>query len=158
MKKLLIAATVSGLFFASAAQAGSSTGTMAVSASVTGTCKITTAAGTLAFGAIDPSLVAANVTTNTTFAYKCTTGTTPTSMSNNLGLNAGAGTQAKMVSGANTLNYSVAFAAATLTAGTGFGTGSVATTITENGTIVAVDAQNAIAGTYTDTVTITLNF
>ena len=157
MKKLLIAATVSGLFFASAAQAGSSTGTMAVSATVSGTCKITTAAGTLAFGTIDPSIVAAAVTTSTTFAYKCTTGLTPLSMSNNLGVNF-VGAQAKMASGANLLNYSVAFAAQTLTAGTGFGTGSVATTITENGTIALVDAQSAAAGSYTDTVTITLNF
>ena len=157
MKKLLIAATVSGLFFAGAAQAGSTTASMPVSATVSGTCKITTAPTTLAFGTIDPSIVAAAVTTTATFAYKCTTGLVPLSMANDAGANA-SGAQARLKSGTNFMNYSVAFAAATLAAGTGFGSGSTATTITENGTIALADAQSAAAGVYADTVTFTLSF
>ena len=156
MKKLLIAATVSGLFFASAAQAGTATGTMAVSATVTGTCKITTAPTAMGFGTIDPSVVVAAVTASSTFLYKCTTGLTPTSLVDNKGLNA-VTTQMKMASAALRLNYGIAYTA-TLAAGTGFGTGSTATTITVNGTIPLLDAQNAAAGVYADTVTITLNF
>lgn len=156
MKKLLIATAVSGLFLSGAAQAGSDTATMAVSATVSGTCKITTAPTAMAFGVIDPSTVAAAVTKVSTFLYKCTTGLTPTSLVDDLGLNEVA-VQMKMASGALRLNYGIAYAA-TLAAGTGFGAGSTATTITVNGTIPLVDAQNAAAGVYADTVTFTLNF
>ena len=61
MKKILIATAISGLFMAGAAQAGTATATMGVSATVNGTCKITTAPTAMAFGTIDPSIVAAAV-------------------------------------------------------------------------------------------------
>lgn len=156
MKKLLIATAVSGLFFAGAAQAGTDTATMAVSATVSGTCKVTTAATAMGFGTIDPSVVAVAPTASSSFAYKCTTGLTPTSLVDDKGLNEVVN-QFKMASGANRLNYGIAYTA-TLAAGTGFGAGSTATTITVNGTIPLTDAQNATAGVYADTVTFTLNF
>ena len=156
MKKLLIATAVSGLFFANASQAGTDTATMAVSATVSGTCKITTAPTAMAFGTIDPSVVAVAPTASSTFLYKCTTGLTPTSLVDDKGLYEVVN-QFKMASGVNRLNYGIAYTA-TLAAGTGFGAGSTATTITVNGTIPLTDAQNAIAGVYGDTVTFTLNF
>ena len=156
MKKLFIAIAVSGACFAGAAQAASTTGTMAVSATVSGTCKITTAPTAMAFGTIDPSVVAAAVTAPSSFLYKCTTGLTPISLVDDNGLNE-VTTQMKMASGANRLNYGIGYTA-TLAAGTGFGSGSTATTISVAGTIPLTDAQNAAAGAYTDTVTFTLNF
>ena len=144
------------MFFASAAQAGSTTGTMAVSATVSGTCKITTAPSAMAFGTIDPSVVAAAVTASSSFTYKCTTGLTPTSLVDDKGLNVVVA-QMKMASAALRLNYGIAYTA-TLAAGTGFGTGSTATTISVAGTIPLLDAQNAAAGVYADTVTFTLSF
>ena len=156
MKKLLIATAISGLFIANAAQAATTTATMAVSATVSGTCKITTAPTAMAFGTIDPSVVAVAPTANSTFLYKCTNGLTPTALVDDLGLNK-VTTQMKMASGANRLNYGIVYVA-TLAAGTGFGAGSTATTITVNGTIPLTDAQNAVAGVYADTVTFTLSF
>ena len=156
MKKILIATAISGLFMAGAAQAGSVTATMGVSATVSGTCKITTAPTAMAFGTIDPSTVAAAVTANSTFLYKCTTGLTPTSLVDDLGLNKVV-TQMKLASGLLRVNYGILYTA-TLAAGTGFGTGSTATTISVAGTIPLTDAQNAAAGVYADTVTFTLNF
>ncbi len=156
MKKLLIATAVSGLFFASAAQAGSVPATMAVSATVNGTCKITTTPTPMGFGTIDPSTVTAPTLANSSFAYKCTNGLTPLSLADNTGANK-SGTQARMISGTNFLNYAYTYTA-TLAAGTGFGSGSAATTITVNGTVSLADAQSASAGVYADTVTFTLSF
>ena len=156
MKKILIATAISGLFMAGAAQAGTATATMGVSATVNGTCKITTAPTAMAFGIIDPSLVAANVTASSSIAYKCTTGLTPLSLADDLGLNE-VGVQSKLASGALRLNYGFTYPA-TLSAGTGFGSGSTATTIAIAGTILLADAQSAAAGVYADTVTFTLTF
>ena len=156
MKKILISTAISSLFMAGAAQAGTATATMGVSATVSGTCKITTAATPMGFGTIDPSLVSAAVTANSSFLYKCTTGLTPLSLLDDLGQNE-VGVQSKLASGALRLNYGFTYPA-TLAAGTGFGTGSTATTIAIAGTIPLADAQNAAAGVYADTVTFTLTF
>ncbi len=156
MKKILIATAISGLFMAGAAQAGTATATMGVSATVNGTCKITTAPTAMAFGIIDPSIVAANVTASSSIAYKCTTGLTPLSLADDGGLNK-VGVQSNMASGALRLKYGYTYPA-TLAAGTGFGSGSTATTVAVAGTILLADAQSAAAGVYADTVTFTLTF
>lgn len=156
MKKLILASALSGLFMMGAAQAATDAATMAVSATVSGTCKITTNSSPMAFGTIDPSTVTAAPTAISTFSYKCTTGKSPTALTDNLGANE-VGAQMKMAGGGNFLNYGIAYTA-TLGAGTGFGTGSTATTITVNGTIPLNDAQNAVAAVYGDTVIFTLTF
>ena len=157
MKKILIATAISSLFMAGAAQAGTATATMGVSATVNGTCKITTAPTPMAFGIIDPSTVAANVTASSSFLYKCTTGLTPLSLADDGGLNK-VGVQSNLASGALRLKYGYTYPATPLAAGTGFGSGSTATTVAVAGTILMSDAQNAAAGVYADTVTFTLTF
>lgn len=158
MKKLLIATAISSLFLAGAAQAaGTANATIAVSATVSGTCKITTAGSGMAFGTIDPSVVAANVTASATFGYKCTTGLTPV-ITDDLGLHE-VGAQRKMSDGAtNTLNYGVANVPPGTPAGNGFGAGSTERVYTVNGTILLADAQSAAAAVYADTITYTLTF
>lgn len=156
MKKLILASALSGLFMTGAAQAATDTATMAVSATVSGTCKITTNSTPMAFGTIDPSTVAIAPTATSTFSYKCTTGKSPTALGDNLGTNE-SGTQMRMAGGVNFLNYGIAYTA-TLAPGTGFGTGSTATTISVLGTIPLNEAQNAVAAAYGDTVIFTLTF
>ena len=156
MKKIILAVALSGLFLTSAAQAATDTATMAVSATVSGTCKITTNSTPMAFGPIDPSTVSVAPTATSTFSYKCTTGKSPTALTDDKGANE-VGVQMRMASGGNFLNYGIAYTA-TLAAGTGFGSGSTATTITVNGTIPLNDAQNAVAATYGDSVIFTLTF
>jgi spore coat protein U-like protein len=136
----------------------SGTAAVPVSATITGTCKVTTAPTALNFGAIDPSGTA-NVTTTTTFAMKCTNGTASTGTDDG-GQHASAGVKRMIHSVTTTafLPYAIAYPAAT---GTGTGFGAAATTVTVTGTITPAQFQNAlVTGTgqnYSDTVTITVN-
>ncbi len=145
------------------ATAGTSSGTLTVTASVAAVCIIGNA--TLAFGAYNPTGGAVlNGTTTTTLT--CTLGTPY-----NIGMSAGAGTGATttlriMTSGTNTLGYKL-FQNAGLTTNWGntvgtdtlsgtSSTSSLTNTITIYGQIPASEA--AAVGSYTDTVTMTVTF
>ena len=152
MKKILLASMIAAAFGASTSAFAGNTQTMAVSATITGTCKLQSSTA-MAFGSIDPSsLTAATATAAVT--YKCTSGTAPTALTA-VGANDSAG-QKRMLTGASTyMNYSIAFTAPT-TAGNGFGTGSTATTVSVTGTVAVADFSNAVAGAYADTLTFTI--
>lgn len=152
MKKILLASLIATAFGASTSAFAGNTQTMAVSATITGTCKLQSSTA-MAFGSIDPSsLIAASASAAVT--YKCTNGTAPTSLTA-VGAN-DLLTQKRMLTGASTfMNYSIAFTAPT-TAGNGFGTGSTATSVSVTGTVAVADFANAAAGAYADTLTFTI--
>jgi spore coat protein U-like protein len=131
--------------------AGADTGTLTVTATVNAVCKFG-AIPNLAFGIIDPSAVAANVTGSTTVEYRCTKGTVPTA------LTATAGPLAMVDPGVagSTLPFSLTLPAANTLVGNGFGA-AAQSTFTINGTILLADAQGAMAGNgYTKAVTLTI--
>lgn len=144
---------LSGGLWATAAFAASSTNTLTVNATVNGTCKFVSTTSTLAFGAIDPSGTSA-ATASTTTAYRCTTGTTA-SVSKDDGLNpSGVGVPRLSDGSSHFMPYAL-----TLTGGTQVGTGHGAgqdKTLTVGGSIAVTDFQNAPAGAYVDTVTLTI--
>jgi spore coat protein U domain-containing protein, fimbrial subunit CupE1/2/3/6 len=130
---------------------------LSVTATVQGICKFTQAAGqTLTFtnnvgGGIDPSLTG-NATGNATITYKCTNGTAPSGFTG-AGVN-DAGGNHLVKNGANSMIYTVALTGGG--AGDGFGAGSTNKTLTVAGTIVPAQYQGAPAGTYTDTLIVTV--
>ena len=128
------------------ALAGSATHTLSVSATVTGNCKFNTAgptALTIATGAgvIDPS--AAGPATGTSSAITADDG-----------LNASGPGARRVKSGAVFMPYSLTLTNA-VQVGSGFGAGQDKT-LTVDAQITAANYQNATAGVYTDTVTLTI--
>ncbi len=147
---------------ASSAFAADST-TLAVSATVTGTCKLYTSAGggalgagtlTMGFGGIDPTS-AGPATATTDVFFKCTKGSTPaftvggSATSPYGGTLTGSGTAT-----GNSMTYSIAWTAPGAGSGAGFGVN--AQSVTLNGSILAAQFSIAAAGPYAETVTISL--
>jgi spore coat protein U-like protein len=137
------------------------TASIAVSATVLSSCGVT--ALPLAFGTYSPTQ-STNTTAQTTVVVTCTNGTPY-----NVGLNAGGGTGAtvatrKMTSGANTLSYSLYSDTGysvvwgnTIGTNTVTGTGSgLSQTINVYGSATAL--QSVPAGSYTDTITVSLTY
>jgi spore coat protein U-like protein len=165
MKKILIAAAL--LASSSAVLAATTTGNVPVTATVGSNCILTTVP--LTFGVYDP-LSATAKTGAGQIQLVCTVGATP-SVVVDVGLNV-AGSQRRMVSGGNFLNYDVfqpasnaANAACTYvtaypTSGLGFGLTAAPSTASRTynvcGQIPAL--QSAPNGSYTDTVTATITF
>jgi spore coat protein U-like protein len=148
--KFLAAGLAVALMSPAVGMAASTTHTLNVSASVNGVCRFDVAGPTaLAFGAIDPtSASAATATANVTF--KCTNGTT--SAITKAGANDSGGHRLK--NGTNFLPYTAAMTG-DAQAGTGFAVGQEKT-VTIDGSIAPADFQNAPAGAYTDTLTLTI--
>jgi len=125
------------------------TATVTVSANVVGTCKFLTG-GAMAFGDLDPSSGADKNATVTQPTFWCTKNATYT-INDDLGVNE-SGTQRRVVNGSSEyINYSMSY--------TGSGTGGGRTdtkTLDIAGTITFAAYQNASAGGYNDTVTLTI--
>ena len=166
MRKILTATLATAAMAAGAAHAATTTTTFAVTATVLSTCSATAAA--LAFPNYTPGGGAQ--IGNTTISVKCTKNTPFT-----VGLNVGSTTgdafaQRLMGSGANTLQYNL-FTTAGLATIFGDGTGGTAT-VPGTGAGVATAAsvqvfgqvpdsatnQAAVAGSYTDTITVTVTY
>jgi spore coat protein U-like protein len=145
--------------FTGSSYAATTTGTFTVSSTVTATCSVS--AGNLAFG----SYTGAQVDATSTITVTCTNGSPY-----KIGLDAGTGSGAtvstrKMTSGGNTLNYSLYSDAGRTTnwgntvgvdtLDTGTGSGS-AQNVTVYGRIPA--SQLSPAGSYSDTITVTITF
>ena len=130
---------------------------LAVSAQVLGRCKFTQAAGatltlTNTVGGIDPSLPG-NATGTANITYRCTTGQAP-AFTTDTGLNVNLGNMRVADGGGNFMIYTL-----TLTGGgngTGFGAGQDKT-LAVGGTITQPNFVAAPAGTYTDTVVVSVN-
>ena len=114
-----------------------------------------TTPSTLAFGAIDLSSSSAK-TASTTTTYRCTTGTAATVTRTDGANSVSAGTpRVKNSASADYMPYTLTLSGGTQT-GTGHGAGQDKT-LTIDGSIAVADFQNAPAGSYTDTVTLTIN-
>ena len=146
-----------------AAEAATTTGSMAVSATVLTACTVTP--GPLAFGNYDPTSATARDAT-ASITILCTSGTAYT-----LGLDAGTGTGATttarhmtLTAGSATLSYSLYNDSGRTvnwgnTSGTGALTGN-ATGLTQSFTVYGrIPAQqSSSAGVFTDTITVTLTY
>lgn len=149
MKQHRIAALAAAGFLvltAGSAMAGGTT-TVDVTATISAVCKFkATTMSAIALGAIDPSAISTAKTGTTDITYKCTTGTTPSVTVT------GGGTT--LTSTAGSLAYT--FTLGTADAGTGFSTAGSAKVV-GTASIAVAAAQDAPAGDYTDTVTLTIN-
>lgn len=139
-------ATLAGL-------AQADTQNLSLTATVSAQCKFTSAATTMAFGSVDPSLagplpgtLAAPVT------YKCTKGHTPGTVSAGLGLYTS--NRMKLSSALEYIPYTLTIGAPP--AGSGFGSGQDKT-LPVTASIAASDYENASAGAYSDTVVLTVS-
>lgn len=153
MKKVLaITAAVAITAMAGSAFAATQTTTVAVGASITGACNVTSG-GSIAYGALDPLVGGAVAAVVVQPVVKCTNGLS-VAITDDSGLNE-AGVQAKMSDGGTgRINYAFGHAANA----TGLGSaGNLPIALT--GTALATgDYNTAPAGSYADTITLTLTF
>jgi spore coat protein U-like protein len=155
--KAAIAATI---FSVTGAALAGGTHTIAVSASVTGTCVVNTANSTLAFGPLDPG---SGGTVNAVWSggtFRCTNGSAYTITSDDgLWESAAGGANNRMkLSTATDCSVATNCVRYTLTKAAN-GTGSGMTTnisFAVTGQTVIADYQNAAAGNYADTVILTV--
>jgi spore coat protein U-like protein len=147
------------------AQTATATGTLSVSATVVGNCKITPNTISLTFPNYDSTT---DVTSSVPLQAFCTTGVAPTSIDLDNGANFG--TSRRMASGANFLNYELyKDAGYSQTWGTATNgvvpdpSTSYTTALTSGGAPIVIygqipSAQDVPPGTYADTVNITVNY
>lgn len=146
MKKTVLAAIVSlALVFSAGSALAAGTATVDISASVLGTCAFNSG-GAIDFGNLDPtSGVSPSVTNATAANFTCTNGTAYT-ITDDAGLSGAY----ELSDGTNAIPYALTYT------GTGTGTGT-ATDLSITADIAYADYQTKPAGTYTDTVTLTIN-
>lgn len=133
--------------------AAADTQNLTVTATVSAVCKFTSTAQTLNFGTLDPSVGGNAVGSGATVQYKCTKGTSPTSVAVGTGIRG----NNTMLNTANTDTIAYSLTAAGGGAGNGFGSGA-ALTVGLTSQVLAADYLTKSAGTYNDTVVLTLNF
>jgi spore coat protein U-like protein len=152
------------------AQAGTATGSLGVTITITSGCTIS-ASATLAFGSVaGSSLATTDATANTTFSVTCTL-LAPYAIGMGYGSNA-SGTQRRMLNGASTyLNYGLYQSTGTTQPWTTATSSTACTTagacVTATGTGAAVtytvygdvpSGQAVAAGAFTDSVTMTVYY
>ena len=144
-KKLVVLAAVSMFLMTGSAMAAGSN-TVAVSATVLGTCTIS--GGTAAFGPLDPTSPVAVNAGGTDPQVTCTNGTAYT-ITDDDGMNESGVNANRMTDGTNFIAYSLGYT------GSGTGSGS-AVGIGLTAAVVQAAYQNKPAGSYTDTVTLSV--
>ena len=135
--------------FAAPAVAGD-TATLAVTATISGTCKFTTGTFNMDFGTLDPSAVADQSQT-TGISYKCTKNTAATSVS--LDADATSPASVNITNGTDNIPVNLSWTLPA-TQGSGFGVGSTAITMNVTGDILGTSYANASAGVYTRNVAV----
>ena len=166
MRKIHAMTLILGTTLAAAANSATTGTSFAVTATVQSTCSAT--AGTLAFSPYTPG--GGVITNNGTISVKCTKNTPFTVALNGGTTTGGTIAQRLMALGANTLQYNL-FTSAALTQVFGDGSGTsktvtgtgagvaTATTVTVFGQLPDSAAnQAAVAGNYTDTITVTVTY
>jgi spore coat protein U-like protein len=148
MKKTLLCALLAATFAAPAVAGDSAI--LAVSATVSGTCKFTTASFAMNFGTLDPA-VAANQTQTTALTYKCTKGQAATSFS--FDTDATSPASVNITNGTDNIPVSLAWTVSA-SVGTGFGVGSTPISMNVVGDILGVNYANVSAGAYTKNVAV----
>ena len=128
------------------------TNTLTVQASVLGTCKFSTATSTLNFGALDPSSpVLVNGSSSTQFW--CTKGVTTGAVTATNGTNWSGSSRRMAGPGGDLIPYSLSI---TPDGNPNAGPASPRT-LGIAGTVLAADYTGVSAGSYSDTVTLTIN-
>lgn len=172
IKRLIALASTAVLFSLCAgamAQAGTSTANLTVQITITAACTINTA--TLDFGSnAGTSLISSNVDASTTVSVTCTNGS-PYSVGMDNGANV-SGSQRRMKSGTNFLNYNLYVDSARTNAWTTAASNSTCTSAnscflgTGTGAAQLVSVYGRVpstgtappTGTYSDTVTMTITY
>jgi spore coat protein U-like protein len=151
MKKVLMAVIAVALVAMAGAAMAADTTTVTVSATVVGTCKFT-AGGSIPFGNLDPSVGTDQTPTVTQPTFWCTKGASYT-ITDDDGVHE-SGTTHRMMH--DSLPEYIPYSFTYLATGTGAGPASI---ISMNiaSTVLGADYANASAGSYTDTVTLTIN-
>jgi len=152
MKKTMMTVIAVALVAMAGAAMAQDTATVAVSATVVGTCKFT-AGGTIPFGNLDPSIGTNQTPAVSQPTFWCTKGASYT-ITDDDGLYASGTNLNRMKHG--TLAEYIPYSFTYLATGTGAGPGSVLT-MNIASTVLGSDYLNASAGTYSDTVTLTIN-
>lgn len=158
-----VLATIGAALSVPVAFAATDTATMAVSTTVNASCSISATA--LAFGSYDPVVTHASTPLDGTgtVTIACTSGAA-VDVDLDFGLNAGAGTQRKLLSGTDTINYDLFSDSGRTTAWDNTEANDVNRTGTGADDVLTVYGRvpagqtGAPSGTYTDTVTATVNF
>lgn len=154
-RAVLAAAAAAACFPALAAD----TANITVSATVQGVCKLTSTPNmTLTNDAgatgLDPSLTNTDGTGSATISYKCTKNKAPASLQ--VGTSTTGTYNGTLGTNPNTIAYSITWST-TYAAGSGFGTGSTANDVALTGNVPYANFANMAAGTYSQTVAITIN-
>jgi spore coat protein U-like protein len=166
MRKIQAMTLIFGAVWAGIADCATTSTTFAVTETVQANCSAT--ATTLAFSAYTPG--AGAKANNSTISVKCTKNTPYTIALNGGTTTGGSIAQRLMASGANTLQYNLFTTAAfsqifgdgsgtsKTVAGTGAGVGTV-NAVTVFGQLPdSATNQAAVAGSYTDTITVTITY
>ncbi|MGZ8463877.1 MAG: spore coat protein U domain-containing protein [Candidatus Deferrimicrobiaceae bacterium] len=148
MRKCTVVFIALAMLVAGAA-AWADTNTLAVNASVTGTCRFSAANSTLAFGPLDPA-VGTDVNGSTTTTFWCTKGVTDT-ITNDTGLNFDVKNRMRDTVSGEYIPYTLALSKN----GTNGGP-SAPRTLTIAGNILGSDYTTKSAGSYSDTVVLTI--
>jgi spore coat protein U domain-containing protein, fimbrial subunit CupE1/2/3/6 len=152
MKKLIAITAVAIVAMAGSAFAATQTTTVAVSATITGACTVTSA-GSIAYNSLDPLTGGVVTPTVTQPVVHCTNGL-GVAVTDDLGLHE-VGAQAYMSNGATgTIPYTFGYAASP----TGAGSATPLAINLTGANLATVDYATAPAGTYADTITLTLTF
>jgi len=141
--------------------------TFNIQVTIASTCAISTAPSTIDFGTPskplnDTSYVSSPISGSTSFALTCTSGVTPSSLALSWGANASASPR-KMANGANRISYDLYSDSGYTTVWTPSSGGpsiSTGSGTPQTYTIYAkiTDTVTPPAGTYTDTVTLTVTY
>lgn len=153
MKKVLAISAAAALMAMAGTAMAADTNTLTVQASVTGTCKFSSATSTLNFLSLDPS-VGANATASTTTQFWCTKGVTEAISAGNGSNYSGSKRQMKdtAVGGTDLIPYTL-----TLTKDGNANAGpNSPRTLTIDGGILGSDYTGKTASTYSDTVALTI--
>lgn len=147
-----VAATL--LTFA-AGTAMADTQSLSVTASVTGVCKFNSGqTPVLAFGTIDPSGTTSVTATPANVLYRCTNGTSATVDTSVTGTRSMVGQTP--LAATDLLGYSLSFTSGATGTGSGFGAAGSNITLVVAGSMTAAQYNGAKAGSYAETVTLTV--
>jgi len=155
MRHLSLGLVAAGMLLAGAdaANAGSSTGTMGVSITVTASCLISTTP-TLSFGNVsNATLAQSGATVSGTLSYECDPTITSAALAATGANTVGSQFHMKGVNGS--IPYALSNTAPSVTTSA---TGPTVYTTTYTAKIAGLGASTPIAGSYSDTVTVTLSF
>lgn len=152
MKKVILGVMVLVVLFSAKLSFSADTGTVNINATVVGTCKFTTSTTNINVS-LDPS-VGGTVTGSGSLAFWCTKNASYTVADDDGLYETGANQNRVFNSSANEyIPYTFSY---NPTSGTGSGP-QTPITLNVSASFAQTDYQNASAGTYTDTVTITVN-